>query len=98
MTARYRLTPRAQQGFQRIALYVEENFGDAIAERVVGDLEGAFELLATNPGVGHRRENLTREERVLFWQVGPTLIAYRPNRSGSKCCSSSAGGSTGRKP
>lgn len=77
MSARYRLTPRAREGFRRIVFYVDESFGKDVAERVVGDLERAFELLAKTPGVGHRREDLTRDDRVLFWSVGPTLIAYR---------------------
>lgn len=82
MTARYRLTPRAREGFHRIAFYVEENFGSVVAERVVGDLVHAFELLAKNSGAGHRRDDLTSDTRVLFWPVGPTLIAYRPAPEG----------------
>ena len=82
MTARYRLTPRARAGFHRVAAYVEENFGGVVAERVVGDLERAFERLAKNPGAGHARVDLTRDPRVLFWPVGPTLIAYRPDPEG----------------
>lgn len=77
MTDAYRLTPRAREGFHRIVFYVEENFGLEVADRVVADLEKAFELLAANPDVGHHREDLTRDEYVLFWSVGPTLIAYR---------------------
>ena len=77
MTAAYRLTPRAREGFRRVIFYVEEHFGIEVADRVVTDLEKAFELLARNPEVGHHREDLTRAERVLFWSVGPTLIAYR---------------------
>ena len=37
----------------------------------------AFELLAGNPGAGHRRDDLTDDSRIRFWSVGPTLIAYR---------------------
>jgi hypothetical protein len=40
-------------------------------------LERAFELPAAKPDVGHHREDLTPDEHVLFWSVGPTLIAYR---------------------
>jgi plasmid stabilization system protein ParE len=82
VTSRYRLTPRAREGFHRIAFYVEENFGSTVAERVVNDLAHAFELLAKSPDVGHRREDLTRDDRVLFWSVGPTLIAYRSSPQG----------------
>ena len=79
MTAAYRLTPKAREDLHRVAFYVEEHFGLVVADRVVSDLEKAFELLAANPDVGHCREDLTRDERVLFWSVGPTLIAYRSN-------------------
>ncbi len=79
MTHPYRLTPRARDGFRRIAFYLEENFGEAVAERVIEELEKAFELLADNPSVGHRRDDLTDDLRVRFWPVGPTLIAYRSN-------------------
>lgn len=77
MTAAYRLTPKARQGFQRIVLYVEEQFGHDVADRVVTELEQAFTRLAAHPDVGHRRPSLTRDERVRFWSVGPTLIGYR---------------------
>lgn len=59
MTARYRLTPRAREGFLRIALHVDETFGPVVAMRVVDDLERAFELLAQNPRAGHRRKDLS---------------------------------------
>lgn len=77
MTAAYRLTPKAREGFLEIALYVEEQFGSDVADRVVTELEEAFDLLATNPAAGHKREDLTEDEAIRFWSVGPTLIAYR---------------------
>jgi len=66
VTVAYRLTPRAREGFHRILIYVEETFGLEVADRVVTELEGAFELLAANPEVGHQREDLTRDEHVRF--------------------------------
>ena len=77
MTSSYRLTPKARDGFRRIVSYVEERFGLEVADRVIGQLERSFEQLAANPGIGHRREDLTQDGRVLFWSVGPTLMAYR---------------------
>ena len=77
MTAAYRLTPYAAEGFRRIVFYVDEHFGSAVAERVVEELERAFEQLAAHPDIGHRREELTSDDLVRFWSVGPTLIAYR---------------------
>jgi plasmid stabilization system protein ParE len=43
VTTAYRLTPKAREGFHRIAFYVEERFGREVAERVVTDLEKGFE-------------------------------------------------------
>jgi toxin ParE1/3/4 len=77
VTAAYRLTPKAREGFLRIAFYVEERFGPRVADKVVQDLETALGRIAANPEIGHRREDLTRDEGVLFWSVGPTLMAYR---------------------
>lgn len=48
----------------------------------VHELESAFQRLAEHPGMGHRRGDLTDDEDVLFWTVGPTVIAYRSHGSG----------------
>ena len=76
--AGYRLTPKAREGFRDILEYLDKRFGAQVAERVLDRLVAAFEFLAERPGTGHRREDLTQDERVLFWSVGLTLIAYRP--------------------
>ena len=47
------------------------------AERVLEKLDAAFERLARHPEIGHRREELTKDEQIRFWSAGPTLIAYR---------------------
>lgn len=73
----YFLTPRARDGLLGIVAFVEERFGAPVADRVLGEIEAAFELLARHPDLGHRREDLTADERLRFWSVGPTLIAYR---------------------
>ncbi len=73
----YRLTPQARIGFRNILEYVEDRFGVRVAERVLDKLEAAFDMLAESPGIGHSREDLTADEQVQFWSVGPTLIAYR---------------------
>ena len=62
--------------------YVEGRFGVGVAERVLTRLVAALALLAEHPGVGHRREDITKDEHVKFWSVGPTLIAYRVVPSG----------------
>ncbi len=75
--ASYTLTPQAREGLRNILEYVEREFDVRVAERVLDKLEAAFELVAESPGIGHRREDLTADERVQLWSVGPTLIAYR---------------------
>ncbi|MGP8270890.1 MAG: type II toxin-antitoxin system RelE/ParE family toxin [Terracidiphilus sp.] len=46
------------------------------ADRWIGKLFDAFDTLARNPGVGHKREDLTAYP-ILFWPVGAYLILYR---------------------
>ena len=75
--AAYRLTPRARDGLREVLEYVDDRFGAAAADRVLERLAGAFSMLAAHPGAGHRREDLTEDENVRFWAVGPTLVAYR---------------------
>ena len=75
--AGYRLTPQARTGLRNILGYVEDRFGGRAAERVLDKLEAAFEQLAERPGIGHAREDITKNDQVLFWSVKPSLIAYR---------------------
>jgi plasmid stabilization system protein ParE len=49
------------------------------ADRWIGKLFAAFEALAPNPGMGHKREDLTAYP-VLFWPVGAYLILYREQK------------------
>ncbi len=79
----YRLTPKARDGLHDILGYVDSQFGGSVVDQVLDRLVGAFELLAGNPGAGHRREDLTQDDRIRFWSVGPTLIAYRAASSGA---------------
>lgn len=74
---RYRLTPRARLGFENVILYVERELGSLVATEVLDRLEGAFEHIAENPGIGHARADITRIRVSNSGQVGPTLIAYR---------------------
>jgi plasmid stabilization system protein ParE len=50
------------------------------ADRWIGKLFDAFDALGLNPGIGHRREDLT-SEMVLLWPVGSYLIIYRVRNS-----------------
>jgi plasmid stabilization system protein ParE len=46
------------------------------ADRLIAEIFEAFEALGRNPGIGHKREDLTRFP-VLFWPVGNYLVIYR---------------------
>ena len=46
------------------------------ADRWIAKLFEAFEALGQNPGMGHKREDLTRFP-ILFWPVGAYLVIYR---------------------
>ena len=73
----YRLTPKALSGVDRILDWVEDRFGVEVSDNVDKRLERAFDLLASQPGVGHVRHDIVESDEVLFWPVGPSLIAYR---------------------
>lgn len=55
--------------------YIAEDNVEA-ADRLVAGLFEAFEALARTPGMGHKREDLTKFP-VLFWPVGNYLVIYR---------------------
>lgn len=80
--APYRLTERARLGLDDIIEFVQTTFGDTVALQVLDRIEDAFELLESNPAVGHVREDLTDDERVRFWPVPPSLVAYRVGAKG----------------
>ena len=75
--ADYLLTPTARDGLRRILEHVDRRFGVLIAERVLDQLVSAFECIGETPGIGHPRPDLTEDDQVRFWPVGPSLIAYR---------------------
>ena len=75
--ADYHLTPVARDGLRRVLAHVDQRFGVLVAERVLDRLVSAFERIGQTPGIGHRRPDLTANDQVRFWPVGPSLLAYR---------------------
>jgi antitoxin ParD1/3/4/toxin ParE1/3/4 len=71
----YVLSREADFDLDEIWEYIALDNIDA-ADRWVGKLFDAFELLARSPGIGHKREDLTAYP-VLFWPVGAYRIIYR---------------------
>lgn len=78
--SRYILTLEAQQDLREIRDYLTVEGGPRVARYVVGAFVTAFRRLAKTPGMGHRREDLTPDEELLFWPVFSYLIVYRRNR------------------
>ena len=76
MTQAYRLTERAEADVDAITDFLAADNIDA-AVRVVLALEDAFVLLASRPGIGHARADLT-DRPLKFWSVYSYLVVYDP--------------------
>ena len=75
---RFKLSPQAVGDIRQIWSYVASDSLKA-ARRLRLKLFDACQKIATNPGMGHLREDLT-DKPVLFWPVGNYLIVYNPGR------------------
>ncbi len=73
--SQYLLARAAESDLDSIWEYIARDSMDA-ADRWIAKLFEAFEGLAANPAIGHKREDLTALP-VLFWPVGSYLILYR---------------------
>jgi plasmid stabilization system protein ParE len=72
---RFILTPSAERDVSEIWDYISVDNTEA-ADRVLAALESAMVKVATNPGVGHWREELA-DKRHRFLLVYSYLIVYR---------------------
>jgi toxin ParE1/3/4 len=77
--SRLRFSRRAQHDLDAIADYIEQRDA-AAAERWVDLIEARCRLLADQPRLGRRRDDLRQNLRSLA--VGNYLIFYRPIRGG----------------
>ncbi|MFY7836918.1 MAG: type II toxin-antitoxin system RelE/ParE family toxin [Novosphingobium sp.] len=77
MAGRYVLSPEAERDIAQIRNFYLEEAGARVARHVVGQIAKAMQFLATSPGAGHRRYDLTNEN-VRFWPVLSYLIVYDP--------------------
>jgi plasmid stabilization system protein ParE len=73
----YVLGRDAELDIDEIWEYIASDSIDA-ADRWLNKLFDAFEIIAQNPRIGHRRKDLTSLP-VLFWTVENYLIIYRCN-------------------
>jgi plasmid stabilization system protein ParE len=74
--AAFRLTLTAEEHVGDIVEFIAADNEDA-AVRVRHALYSAFELLASRPGIGHTRDDLT-ERSLKFWSVYSYLVVYEP--------------------
>jgi len=73
----YTISNRARADLKGIWEYIAENSNEETADRVFTELYDAFDLLCSNPRMGHYRlPDLTKEFRV--WPVYSYLVIYRP--------------------
>lgn len=72
---KYVLGSGAEQDLNEIWDFIANDDINA-ADQWIHELFSAFELLAKNSGIGHKREDLTSFP-ILFWPVGAYLIIYR---------------------
>jgi toxin ParE1/3/4 len=72
---RFILTPRAKQDVNDIWDYIANDNIEG-ADRVLDALDNAMFKLAKNPGIGHRRDELT-DKRHRFFLVYSYWIVYR---------------------
>ena len=75
---RFKLSPQAARDVREIWAYIAADSPKA-ARRVRSQIRDACQRVASNPGVGHTRQDLT-DKPVLFWPVGRYLIIYNPAR------------------
>ena len=75
MSATPVVSPEAAADLREIADYIAEDNPPA-ARRVVAELRRSIQRLGQTPGMGHRRDDLSREQ-VRFWPVGRYLVIYR---------------------
>lgn len=73
--SKYVLSAGAELDLDEIWEYIASD-NIAAADRWVARLFDAFDAIARNPGIGHKRQDLT-DLLVFFWPVGAYLILYR---------------------
>ena len=73
---RFRLTSAAERDLRQACEYIADPDA-AAAIRLLDELRHALEQLASLPGLGHRRADLT-QENLRFWPFHRYLIVYAP--------------------
>ena len=72
----YVVSPEADEDIFEIWRYLYQKASLDVANRVEEEIYSAFEALDRNPGLGHKRSDLTSHP-VLFFTVYSYMIVYR---------------------
>ena len=72
------VSPQALEDLEEMWLFIAQDNVEA-ADRFEQKIRKTFCRLAENPGIGHRREDIT-DKPVLFWPVSSYLIIYDPGK------------------
>jgi len=80
LSADYTVAPAALDEIDEIADWMRKQSPETdIDLRFIDAIYEAFELLARQPGVGHKRQDLT-DQPVLFWTVMKSFAVIYRNR------------------
>jgi plasmid stabilization system protein ParE len=74
----FALRKKAQEDVKRIWEWVADHYGEPQADRLVTAIYDDCLMLASMPGIGHKRPDLTRRNS-LFWTVGDYYLIYTPD-------------------
>ena len=74
--SRYVLLPNAERDLREIRRYYLERHSPRPARTILGAITEAFRSLSKNPGLGHKRADLTGKP-YLFWPVHSYIVIYR---------------------
>ena len=80
MSGAYHLAPRAQQDIEDLVDHIATDDFE-VSLRVEQELYDAFEMLASQPSIGHTRTDLSIPARLRVWPFYSYLIIYRPDAS-----------------
>src|SRR5438094_4491039 len=70
----YVLTEQAEQDLNDIWDYIADQSIES-ADAVAREIREALELLASSPGIGHKRRDV-KDPRYRFWRANRFIIAY----------------------
>jgi plasmid stabilization system protein ParE len=73
----YSLTASAQADLRAIRDHYRREAGFRVSKQMSAEFVAAFRLIARNPGIGHKREDLAEGRPLLFWPMRDYLILYR---------------------